>query len=161
MLPFGALASVSVTSPTGLIRLSTPASVSSVATGLMPVMSCDKRTMSAIGMAKASTTTTTSCFGVLMKDECSPVIAVFAFVFMRQALAPRSRRLARQNVNYSAAVDGLRSLAVNSETRAPVAQLDRVLVSEAKGHRFDSCRARHPPGASNTTSLDAKVAFGK
>ena len=26
---------------------------------------------------------------------------------------------------------------------APVAQLDRVLVSEAKGHRFDSCRARH------------------
>ena len=27
-------------------------------------------------------------------------------------------------------------------TNAPVAQLDRVLVSEAKGHRFDSCRAR-------------------
>ena len=26
---------------------------------------------------------------------------------------------------------------------APVAQLDRVLASEAKGHRFDSCRARH------------------
>src|SRR5690242_8836683 len=25
---------------------------------------------------------------------------------------------------------------------APVAQLDRVLVSEAKSHRFDSCRAR-------------------
>jgi hypothetical protein len=25
---------------------------------------------------------------------------------------------------------------------APVAQLDRVLVSETKGHRFDSCRAR-------------------
>lgn len=29
---------------------------------------------------------------------------------------------------------------------APVAQLDRVLVSEAKGHRFDSCRARHLVG---------------
>ena len=29
------------------------------------------------------------------------------------------------------------------QDRAPVAQLDRVLVSEAKGHRFDSCRARH------------------
>ena len=26
---------------------------------------------------------------------------------------------------------------------APVAQLDRVLASEAKGHRFESCRARH------------------
>ena len=25
---------------------------------------------------------------------------------------------------------------------APVAQLDRVLASEAKGHRFESCRAR-------------------
>ena len=25
---------------------------------------------------------------------------------------------------------------------APVAQMDRVLASEAKGHRFDSCRAR-------------------
>ncbi len=25
---------------------------------------------------------------------------------------------------------------------APVAQLDRVLVSETKGHRFESCRAR-------------------
>ena len=28
---------------------------------------------------------------------------------------------------------------------APVAQLDRVLASEAKGHRFESCRARHLP----------------
>ena len=26
---------------------------------------------------------------------------------------------------------------------APVAQLDRVSASEAEGHRFDSCRARH------------------
>src|SRR5262245_25456001 len=32
---------------------------------------------------------------------------------------------------------------VESRPDAPVAQLDRVLVSEAKGHRFDSCRARH------------------
>src|SRR6266487_553780 len=33
--------------------------------------------------------------------------------------------------------------------RAPVAQLDRVLVSEAKGHRFDSCRARHHAATSD------------
>ena len=26
---------------------------------------------------------------------------------------------------------------------APVAQLDRVLPSEGRGHRFESCRARH------------------
>src|SRR2546429_8819663 len=38
-------------------------------------------------------------------------------------------------------VDALRSVEVKL-ARAPVAQLDRVLVSEAKGHRFDSCRAR-------------------
>ena len=27
---------------------------------------------------------------------------------------------------------------------APVAQVDRVSASEAEGHRFKSCRARHP-----------------
>ena len=27
---------------------------------------------------------------------------------------------------------------------APVAQLDRVRPSEGRGHRFESCRARHP-----------------
>src|SRR5436190_17880279 len=27
---------------------------------------------------------------------------------------------------------------------APVAQLDRVLPSEGEGHRFESCRVRHP-----------------
>ena len=31
---------------------------------------------------------------------------------------------------------------LKSSAHAPVAQLDRVLVSEAKGHRFESCRAR-------------------
>src|SRR6185436_3045068 len=36
----------------------------------------------------------------------------------------------------------LRCAAGRIRLRAPVAQLDRVLVSEAKGHRFDSCRAR-------------------
>ena len=31
-----------------------------------------------------------------------------------------------------------------AHTSAPVAQLDRVSVSEAEGHRFDPCRVRHP-----------------
>src|SRR6266487_1603806 len=39
--------------------------------------------------------------------------------------------------------------------RAPVAQLDRVLVSEAKGHRFDSCRARHFTALSCRPERDA------
>ncbi len=28
--------------------------------------------------------------------------------------------------------------------KAPVAQLDRALASEARGHRFESCRVRQP-----------------
>ena len=32
---------------------------------------------------------------------------------------------------------------ITNYINAPVAQLDRVLVSETKGHRFESCRARH------------------
>ena len=39
---------------------------------------------------------------------------------------------------------------VSSSRAAPVAQLDRVLASEAKGHRFESCRARHPFGMNST-----------
>ena len=31
------------------------------------------------------------------------------------------------------------------DRHAPVAQLDRALASGAKGRRFESCRARHPP----------------
>ena len=36
-----------------------------------------------------------------------------------------------------------RPLAVELPITAPVAQLDRVLPSEGRGHRFESCRARH------------------
>src|SRR5438067_9546128 len=50
-------------------------------------------------------------------------------------------------------VDALRSVEVKLP-RAPVAQLDRVLVSEAKGHRFDSCRARHSTTALSGAPLD-------
>jgi hypothetical protein len=32
---------------------------------------------------------------------------------------------------------------VPNNRKAPVAQLDRVLPSEGRGHRFESCRARH------------------
>jgi hypothetical protein len=34
-------------------------------------------------------------------------------------------------------------MAMKASINAPVAQLDRVLASEARGHRFESCRARH------------------
>ena len=32
---------------------------------------------------------------------------------------------------------------MSSPSAAPVAQLDRVLPSEGRGHRFESCRVRH------------------
>ena len=43
--------------------------------------------------------------------------------------------------------DPASGVAPYNPANAPVAQLDRVLVSEAKGHWFDSSRARHlhPP----------------
>ena len=53
-------------------------------------------------------------------------------------------------------VDALCSGEVKS-LRAPVAQLDRVLVSEAKGHRFDSCRARQFPSQSLTNTASGII----
>ena len=38
----------------------------------------------------------------------------------------------------------IRHLKYNQPRNAPVAQLDRVPPSEGGGHRFESCRARHP-----------------
>ncbi len=42
---------------------------------------------------------------------------------------------------------------------APVAQLDRALASEAKGRRFDSCRAHHLE--SRAESLAREVCAGR
>src|SRR5690606_185385 len=41
--------------------------------------------------------------------------------------------------------------------RAPVAQSDRAFASGAKGRRFESCRAHHPP-STNTTELTRRAA---
>ena len=39
---------------------------------------------------------------------------------------------------------GLPMVRASGPPRAPVAQLDRALPSEGRGHRFESCRVRHP-----------------
>ena len=52
--------------------------------------------------------------------RCSTAIALHPLVAPRESMRHESRR----------------------SIPAPVAQLDRVLASEAKGHRFESCRAR-------------------
>jgi hypothetical protein len=60
-----------------------------------------------------------------------------------------------------------RVLATYNPTDAPIAQLDRVLVSEAKGHRFDSCWARQRTQEANlswessTTRVSAWTPAGR
>ena len=68
-------AAASVSSPTGLMRSSAPIAASWLPSKRRPVTSCVKSRKTAIGMAKASTTTITSCFGVRMKEVCSSLIA--------------------------------------------------------------------------------------
>ena len=113
--------------------------------------------MTVIGTRNASTTTMTSCFGVLIAEECGSCSgmvewAVEAFVGGRHVAAKRERKrvLPGQTEHYIGRwFDGAQRWTVGRAGRynptfdAPVAQLDRVLVSEAKGHRFESCRARH------------------
>ena len=43
---------------------------------------------------------------------------------------------------------------------APVAQLDRVLPSEGRGHRFESCRARHHSNAPQGSTPDRGWFYG-
>src|SRR6476661_7771923 len=43
----------------------------------------------------------------------------------------------------------LASAVAKSALHAPVAQLDRALPSEGRGHRFESCRVRQPLGFLN------------
>ena len=50
----------------------------------------------------------------------------------------RIRQSSRRTLSGATAV-------AKSDAQAPVAQLDRALPSEGKGHRFESCRVRHPP----------------
>jgi hypothetical protein len=42
---------------------------------------------------------------------------------------------------------------------APVAQLDRVLPSEGRGHRFESCRVRQIPSTKSSLTLCGKSVF--
>src|SRR5207244_5623648 len=117
------------------------------------VTNCESRRPSPIGTMNASTTTTMSCFGLLIGDECATFccmvdpapervswVGVFATKSCRPSRASRQRGN-EQPQHYTAggrSFDGRGRMPI----RAPVAQLDRVLVSEAKGHRFDSCRER-------------------
>ena len=166
MLARALVAPASVTSPTGLMRESTCASVAPVSSRLTPVTSCDSSRKSTIGTRNASASTIASCLGVFIGEMCSSCIVEFPArvaewtrphaaasksSFARTA-ADEARIITRVHAARKSAGDRaphpcarwtLRCAAGRIRLRAPVAQLDRVLVSEAKGHRFDSCRARH------------------
>src|SRR5690349_6299107 len=70
MLPLGPDASAITTVPTGLMRSSTRCSSSLEAVCELLVKSCDKRAITVIGTRNASSTTMTSCFGVLIGEQC-------------------------------------------------------------------------------------------
>src|SRR5690606_25580066 len=122
------------------------------------------RMMPMIGMKKASTTTTINCFGVLIGDEwawskpssfmdAQPLAECRKELFFesravvdRRTSAERNPRIIATRPRPTKTRPGRFALqSRGTPRRAPVAQLDRVLVPEAKGHRFESCRARHPP----------------
>src|SRR5689334_5422861 len=70
MLPLGPDASAITTVPTGLMRSSTRCSSSLEAVCELLVKSCDRSAITVIGTRNASSTTMTSCFGVLIGEEC-------------------------------------------------------------------------------------------
>ncbi len=72
-MPLGPVASASTTVPTGWIRCSTRLSFCESPFSPL-VTSCETMTASVIGTANASSTTMTSCFGVLIGEECSSVM---------------------------------------------------------------------------------------
>ena len=129
--------------------------------------------MTAIGTTKASATTTTSCFQFLI-GETWGVGPCMVFLIREGASSvrgtlrwPRTENgVPGRSPEQNGALYAGRAKAANlnwtlvRRTRkivgdAPVAQLDRVLVSEAKGHRFDSCRARHSPKELPCISIQA------
>ena len=73
-MPLGPVASASTTVPTGWIRCSTRLSFCESPFSPL-VTSCEIMTASVIGTTNASSTTMTSCFGVLIGEECSSVMA--------------------------------------------------------------------------------------
>src|SRR5687768_9676222 len=91
--------------------------------------------MTTTGTMPAAAMTTTSCCQFLIGEECWSLIGCGAHRGQTAHYTDRTCALDRS-------AGPLLRRAATMAMNAPVAQLDRVLVSEAKGHRFDSCRAR-------------------
>ena len=121
---------------------------------------------SLVGALDSEATVVCECSSFQLEDSdaFAPEIAVFLNFApdhldrhrsLEGYLAAKLRIFANQGPDAIAVLSALRRVRAPVfclSCPAPVAQLDRVLASEAKGHRFESCRARHfrlrsPPSA--------------
>src|SRR4051794_37700740 len=128
-----------LTSPTGLSRCATAAGLSGPSL-IPPVAKLAIMTIPMTGTRNDRSTTTISCWGVLISMECSSPRAsdmkiLFRQVFWEPIIGHRYCVAEARHGRGSA-------LPVHWPTNAPVAQLDRVSASEAEGRGFDSLRAR-------------------
>src|SRR4051794_4458378 len=126
-------------SPTGLSRCATAAGLSGPSL-IPPVAKLAIMTIPMTGTRNDRSTTTISCWGVLISMECSSPRAsdmkiLFRQVFWEPIIGHRYCVAEARHGRGSA-------LPVHWPTNAPVAQLDRVSASEAEGRGFDSLRAR-------------------
>src|SRR5258706_7198610 len=100
------------------------------------VTSCTSSTMPKIGTRNDASTTTISCCGVLMNEEC------WSCVFTGLCLLVGKGVILASSLN---AWTDKGKACYPARLQAPVAQRIRVLASEAKGRGFESRRARQPP----------------
>src|SRR3954469_1538959 len=92
------------------------------------------------GTKNDRSTTTISCWGVLMSEECSSARASDMQILLANSLG--SQIIGHRYCVEEAWHGRASALPVHCPIHAPVAQLDRVSASEAEGRGFDSLRAR-------------------
>src|SRR4051794_38378520 len=92
------------------------------------------------GTKNDRSTTTISCWGVLMSEECSSARASDMQILLANSLG--SQIIGHRHCVEEAWHGRASALPVHWPIHAPVAQLDRVSASEAEGRGFDSLRAR-------------------
>ena len=90
-----------------------------------------------------------------VKADISRIERIKAEVHVH-ARSPKGAALAKMLTGTAAQKRHWRKLARTANRRplAPVAQLDRALPSEGRGHRFESCRVRH-----SFNMLDSRQVF--
>src|SRR4051812_18549920 len=131
--------SPTLTSPTGLSRCAAAAGLSGPSL-MPPVAKLAIMIMPMTGTRNDRSTTTISCWGVLMSEECSSARASDMQFLLGRSFG--SQIIGHRHCVAEARHGRPSGLPVHWPINAPVAQLDRVSASEAEGRGFDSLRAR-------------------